>query len=85
MPPALPSNDYGSNALAAAMTFAVAVAAFAVGGHWLDGKLGSSPAFLIVGCLLGCAGGMLHLIRRLAPTRPGARRKAPQQGREGDS
>jgi F0F1-type ATP synthase assembly protein I len=63
------TNDYGSNALAAAMTFAVAVAAFALAGHWVDGKLATTPVFLVVGCLLGCAGGMLHMLRRLAPRR----------------
>ncbi len=59
--------DYGTHALAAAMTFALAVALFAYGGSWLDDKLGTSPLFLVVGCLLGAAGGMLHMISRLAP------------------
>jgi len=68
MSPSPIANDFGSNVLAAALTFAVAVAAFALGGHWLDGRLDTSPIFLIVGCLLGTAGGMLHLVRRL--TRP---------------
>ncbi|MEZ5965939.1 MAG: AtpZ/AtpI family protein [Planctomycetota bacterium] len=76
-------SDYGSNALSAAMTFAVAVAAFALLGHWLDEKLDSSPWLLVVGCVLGTAGGMLHLIRKLAPetfSRRGERRKPSERG-----
>lgn len=62
-----PAPDYGSNALAAAMTFALAVALFALAGSWIDRRLGTSPIFLVLGFLLGTAGGMLHLIGRLAP------------------
>lgn len=76
-------QDFGSTALAAAMTFAVAVAAFALGGHWLDGRLDTSPVFLVVGCLLGVAGGMLHMIRRLAPPRATPRGDDPDGRKSG--
>lgn len=65
MVPAAP--DYGSNALAAALTFAVAVGLFTLLGGWADGKLGTAPLFLVLGFLLGAAGGLLHLLSRLAP------------------
>ncbi len=79
--------DYGTHALAAAMTFAVAVAVFAYGGSFVDDKLGTSPVFLVTGCLLGVAGGMLHMISRLAPGalpfgRRGKNRTASQQDPE---
>lgn len=59
------------------MTFAVAVAVFALLGHWLDEKFATSPWLLVVGCLLGTAGGMLHLIGKVAP---GALWKRPRDG-----
>ena len=65
--PTEPSSDYGANALSAALTFAIAVALFTLGGVWLDGKCGTAPLFLVIGFLLGATGGMFHLIARLAP------------------
>ncbi len=32
-------------------------------GWWLDGKLGTKPWLLALGCVLGATGGMIHLIR----------------------
>lgn len=62
-----PANDLGANAWSAAFTFAVAVALFTIGGVWLDRRLGTAFVFTVVGCLIGTAGGFLHLIARLAP------------------
>lgn len=59
--------DRGSDAIGAALTFAVAVALFAWAGHWLDGRADSSPLFLIVGVVLGLFGGFVHLVKVLAP------------------
>ena len=59
--------DRGSEAIGAALAFAAAVALFAWGGHWLDGRFDTSPLFLILGAALGVLGGFLHLIRKLAP------------------
>jgi len=79
----LPSpSDYGTKALSAAMTFALAVALFALLGHWADGKLGTSPILLVVGFLLGTAGGMLHLLSRLAPEVLGGGRRRGQDRRD---
>lgn len=66
-PMRVPRQDLGANALAASLTFALAVALFTLGGWWLDEKLGTRVVFVIVGFLVGAAGGMLHLITRLAP------------------
>lgn len=38
------------------------------GGKWIDGKLKTSPIFLIVGMLLGLAAGVYGLIRVLKET-----------------
>jgi hypothetical protein len=59
--------DRGSDALGAALTFAVAAALFAWLGFLADGQLGTSPLFLILGLALGLVGGFLHLLRVLAP------------------
>jgi F0F1-type ATP synthase assembly protein I len=64
--------------LAAGLTFAVTVALFALGGLWLDGKLGTQPWFVLLGVLLGLVGGTIHLLRVLAPSAlPFGRRRPP--------
>jgi F0F1-type ATP synthase assembly protein I len=35
-------------------------------GHWLDGKLGTSPWLTVVGVLLGTGAGFLELFRTVA-------------------
>lgn len=60
-------SKVGSNALSAGLTLAVSVGLFAFGGQWLDAKLGTRPWMLLLCVCLGFAGGMLHLIRVLAP------------------
>ena len=49
------------------MTLAVSVGVFAYGGLWLDRQFGTKPWFLLLLVLLGILGGMLHLIRTVAP------------------
>jgi ATP synthase protein I len=34
-----------------------------LGGHWLDGKLGTQPIFFLVGAVLGLAAAALHFYR----------------------
>ncbi|HEX6534481.1 MAG TPA: AtpZ/AtpI family protein [Gemmatimonadaceae bacterium] len=50
-------------------------------GKWVDGKLGTAPAFLIVGVFVGAAAGFYAMIRALRS----APRQAPRDGgtREG--
>ena len=51
----------------AGMTFVVAVLVFALGGFWLDQKLGTTPLFLLVGFGVGAFGGFIHLASVVAP------------------
>ena len=57
----------GHRAMGAGLTMAVTVGLFAFGGIWIDRKLGTRPWFLLLMVFLGIAGGMLHLIRVVAP------------------
>ncbi|MGH7492435.1 MAG: AtpZ/AtpI family protein [bacterium] len=45
------------------LRFAVAAALGGAGGYWLDGKLGTSPVFLILGVMLGGVAGFVNLYR----------------------
>jgi len=49
------------------LQFALTFLAMGALGWWLDGRLGSSPLFLILGILVGAAGAMYSLVRRLDP------------------
>lgn len=51
----------------------VTLAAFALAGWWLDGRLGTSPLCLLVGTSLGFLGGMTSLIRKVPP--PGGKKR----------
>jgi hypothetical protein len=62
-----PVTPVSTRALGAGMTLAASVGLFAYGGLWLDGQLGTRPWMLLLGVALGITGGMLHLIRVLAP------------------
>ena len=62
-----PASAISSRAIGAGLTLAVSVGLFAYGGWWLDRRLDSSPWLLVLGVALGITGGMLHLIRVLAP------------------
>jgi F0F1-type ATP synthase assembly protein I len=53
--------------LGAGLTLAVAVGLFAYGGLWLDARFGTKPWLLLVCVGLGITGGILHVIRVLAP------------------
>jgi F0F1-type ATP synthase assembly protein I len=45
------------------LTFAASIAVFGGAGYWLDGKIGSSPVFLIAGVFLGATGGFLYIVK----------------------
>ncbi len=49
------------------MTFVASAVAFGGAGHFLDLQLDSTPAFLLVGLLIGFVGGFVHLLSRIAP------------------
>jgi F0F1-type ATP synthase assembly protein I len=55
------------------MTIGLEMALPAAGGYWLDGRIGTSPVFVILGAMLGFAVGMFHLMqiaRRQGPQKP---------------
>lgn len=68
-PIATPPNasPQSQRALGAGLTLAVSVGLFAYGGQWLDARYGTKPWLLLlcVGC--GITGGILHLIKVVAP------------------
>jgi len=45
------------------LTFAISVLAGFFAGYWLDGKLHTSPLFVLIGAFTGAAGGFTYLIR----------------------
>ena len=49
--------------LSAGIQLAVAVVAMFFVGRWLDGKFGTGPWLMIVGGLIGSAGGLISFIR----------------------
>jgi ATP synthase protein I len=53
--------------LGAGLTLAVSVGLFAYGGLWLDARFGTKPWLLLLCVVCGIVGGILHLIRVLAP------------------
>ena len=50
----------------AGFTLAAAVALGALGGNWLDHKLGTEPWLLIAGFFLGTIAGFMQLLRIVA-------------------
>ena len=58
---------FGRRDAGAGITFGVVIVVFALGGHWLDGRLGSSPAFLLIGLAVGAVGGFIHLVEVVSP------------------
>lgn len=49
------------------LTLAVSTVLFLFGGLWVDGRLGTTPLFTIVGALTGALGGILSLLRHMLP------------------
>lgn len=54
-------------ALGAGLTLAASVGLFAYAGLWLDARFGTKPWLLLLCVVCGIVGGILHLIRVLAP------------------
>lgn len=76
-----PDNQNSARVLGAGLTLAVSVGLFAYGGLWIDAQFGTKPWFLLLLVACGIVGGILHLIRVLAPEmwpfpRPTSRGKA---------
>jgi F0F1-type ATP synthase assembly protein I len=49
------------------------------GWYWIDRRLGTKIVFLVLGLVLGVVGGMIHLMRMLAP-KNSASGKRPRGG-----
>lgn len=43
----------------------LATALFALGGNWIDGRLGTKPLFVLIGTFLGFGGGFWSMYSRL--------------------
>ena len=59
----------GSEFASLGMALGLAIALLAVGGNWLDGRLGTAPLFVLLGVFAGFAGGCYSLFGRLAANR----------------
>lgn len=67
----------GSEFAGMGVQFALAILVFAFAGVWLDGRLGSSPWFTIIGVFVGAAGGFYSMYRKvMAAQRLDAERRA---------
>jgi F0F1-type ATP synthase assembly protein I len=66
------------------LTYGAAVALYALGGWWLDGKLGTLPWFTLLGVALGAVGGFLWVYREVTRAETKAR-ASKAAGRERES
>ena len=63
-------------------TYAAAVILYALGGLWLDRKLGTLPAFTLLGVALGALGGFLWIYREVIRAETMSREKKKTEERE---
>ena len=61
------------------MSFAASILLFLLGGDWLDGKLGTSPAFALLGMLIGFGAGFWSLYSHVSGLR-----NPPDEDEEGE-
>lgn len=65
-PPAKDGSSVDPHELAGlGIGMGLAIALFALGGNWLDGRLGTRPLFVLLGVFLGFGGGFLSIYSRL--------------------
>jgi len=68
--PGRPRRDDGLSRYGAlGVQFAAAVGLLAWGGHWLDGRLGTSPWAMLAGAGLGFTGSIIAILRSVPPPR----------------
>lgn len=72
----------GSEFASLGIAMGLAVALLAIGGDWLDDRLGTSPLFVLLGVFTAFAGGCYSLYGRLAAART-AGRDAEDDGTDG--
>ena len=61
-------SRYGRSAGLGAQ-FGAVIIVFSLVGNWLDEQLGTRPLLLILGVLLGFAGGTISIVRAVSPGR----------------
>ena len=62
------------------LELAGAIAGFALIGHWIDGRFGTSPWGILVGVALGLVGGLYNLVRESLAAMREADREAGTPG-----
>jgi F0F1-type ATP synthase assembly protein I len=65
-----PSQNTSSSSLSIGLSWASRITALglefalpALAGHWIDGRLGTSPWVTLLGCVLGITAGFVHLMQ----------------------
>ena len=72
-------------AMQMAVTLALAVLAGVFGGRWLDGVLGTTPVFIIIGSMWGAVGGTVWVIVKIKQFSEAREREAEESsGKEKD-
>ena len=74
-----PGSDYARYG-GLGLQFAMTIAVFALGGWWLDGKLGWSPWLLLTGVFLGFFGGLISMVKKVPGGAGGTRRRDRSDG-----
>ena len=64
------SNQSGGAIATAGIELGMIFVVLALGGWWLDRRLGTSPVLLLIGCFVAIVGGLYRLIRRSTMDRP---------------
>jgi F0F1-type ATP synthase assembly protein I len=61
----LPSEKSTGNELASVgIELGLTVVVLAIGGWWVDKKLGTTPWLTLVGCFVGIVGGLVRLVKK---------------------
>ena len=80
-----PARSSAHEMLGFGITMGLSLALFAIGGNWLDGRLGTSPLFVLLGVALAFGANLVSLMGKLkgrqqADAGPGPDETAPEAG-----